>query len=224
MEINSVCTLSRNIRLPTTNFFIDSVMKDVLRDMPKIDFSDKTTIDINLKNKPISKKTCIVLDLDNTLIHYIHKTQHQFIAPKNSGLKFFIYDKDSLVFLRPFLYEFLSGLLEIADVGIWTFGTYQYVTKILKHLNIDIKLFKFVYARDYPPNSSIHVTQPFKSLRYIKQKYPGYDSYIIIDDNHQNCYNNPSENIWVRHFSVFKNNMSQDTTLQQLYTLFKKNN
>jgi hypothetical protein len=182
-------------------------------------FTLKTILDVD-KTPKIDKTTCVVLDLDNTIVHCIENIQKNKVSVNNGSLsKIQSYEDNCIIYLRPYLYIFITNLLKRSNVGIWTFGTYSYALKVLSLLNIDKDLFVFVYARDYPPNN---VSVAYKDIGLIKKNFPQFSSYFIIDDNINNCIINPCENIWIKHFNVFDANAVNDTDLLDILTVLCK--
>lgn len=71
-----------------------------------------------IKNSELTKKYCLVLDLDETLIHYK-------VDPSNSD------DGDMLI--RPYMFEFLNGLEKYYELILFTAGTEE-VSKSIKYI------------------------------------------------------------------------------------------
>lgn len=80
----------------------------------------------------------IILDLDETLIHTIYTGlsdtmySEDIVDHLKSQLDWFGY-KDSVVFARPYLKEFLAFLFQHFNVGVMTLGTKNYAKRIVKH-------------------------------------------------------------------------------------------
>jgi len=85
------------------------------------------------------KDIMIVLDLDETLLHTIHKSQyHSKLDTTNIHFKVMDDDKDDddpyIVFVRPHLYEFLDYIFKHFKVCIWTAASKDYALWIIKNI------------------------------------------------------------------------------------------
>lgn len=186
---------------------------------PPVAKTPVTTPVVTSQSSKIStdKKTCIILDLDNTLLHTLNNSH--IIPDENKNIKKCKLDENLIVYARPYLNFFIETLCKNYDVGIWTFGTYDYACLVLQSLGINILKFKFIYARDYPPCNVVYNT---KDLKSIKKLYPEYEQYILVDDNKENCSTNVNECIWVNFFDVQQSRASTDNTLLKLANMFTK--
>ena len=78
-----------------------------------------------------TNKTCIILDVDNTLVHTINKSETSHL--KNVQNINMIKMGELSICTRPYLYDFLNIICNNPkyDIGLWSFGTIYYI-KIIK--------------------------------------------------------------------------------------------
>ena len=110
----------------------------------------------------------LVLDLDETLIHYKIEMSPNFEKPKKN-----------ILILRPDLITFLKEMKKIYELVLFSYATYEYIEKILKIIESKEKFFDYILDRR-------HIT--YENGSYIKNiSLIGRElkNIIIIDDNPQ---------------------------------------
>ena len=159
----------------------------------------------------------ILLDIDNTLIHTLHKDTisekwltyfDHYILSKESGImnENLQTGEGNIVFLRPGLKEFLNYLFNRPDtqVGIFTAGSANYAEELINSVFLPLieKKEKCIF---FPVLSLSHFddckykTGGFKDLAYVCDKFPELglkkEEMLIIDDlilvkmtNEEQCY------------------------------------
>jgi hypothetical protein len=136
----------------------------------------------------------VVLDLDNTLIHSVTKDVAECIH-KPADLIF----SDIYVYFRPYLAAFLNELKsKFNRIGIWSFGTDDYVNKIASVLGIE---FEFIYSINNPPPGKQPNDFSCKELIYIEQNHM-CNAAFMIDDRPINGSKNIEKFINIRPFYI----------------------
>ena len=125
----------------------------------------------------------LVLDLDETLIHY--KTDY---SQKWDNLK------QNMIILRPDLIYFLKEMKKIYELVLFSYATYDYIDKILKIVESKEKFFEYILDRR-------HIT--YENGSYIKNlSLIGRDlkNVIIIDDKPQAFKMHKENGIFIKPF------------------------
>ncbi|KAK1385813.1 RNA polymerase II C-terminal domain phosphatase-like [Heracleum sosnowskyi] len=109
----------------------------------QITYND-TTRNIELQNLRNRKKLCLVLDLDQTLLHTksVHKlTLQEYIGLKTSSQKdvhrWKFKGLEKVTKLRPFVREFLEEASKLFDLYIYTNGNRDYAMRMVGFLDPD---------------------------------------------------------------------------------------
>lgn len=155
-------------------------------------------------------KKNIVLDLDNTLVSTVSKTEMlKILAPEEVQkipLHFITYDNDMLIYIRPYLQEFLDFLFENYNVSIFTASESNYAYYIIKSLILDDKPNrKLDFIMTFPHyQNCLDIYIKHKYIGYITSKYPLYteETTRIIDDNPVVWYSNPNNTIRANPFDL----------------------
>ena len=134
---------------------------------------------------PIKKpyKYTLVLDLDETLIHY--KTD---IMQNNDK------QNKNILILRPNLLLFLKEMKQLYELVLFSYATYEYIEKILKIIESKEKYFNYILDRR-------HIT--YENGSYVKNlSLIGRDlkNVIIIDDKPQAFKMNTENGIFIKPF------------------------
>jgi TFIIF-interacting CTD phosphatase-like protein len=137
------------------------------------------------------KKTLLVLDLDESLLHSIKDDEEGYGSTK---MEYIDMGKYFRVHFRPYYRVLLQFLFKHYDVAIWSAGTEQYVDFIVKRLEkVTRKKFKFVWSVDMC-EKSLKKYRVTKALELLKE----YPNVIIVDDNPEIKEKYPKQTIAVR--------------------------
>ena len=119
-------------------------------------------------------KYTLILDMDETLIHY------------------FFTHVNGMFFVRPFCFNFLRELNEIYEIVTFTAGTKEYADNILNILDIDNNIIKY---RLYRQHTTILGCSIYKDLSKIGRDL---SRVIIIDNLRENFRMQPNNGIFVK--------------------------
>ena len=138
----------------------------------------------NTTQRKMARKSVLVLDIDETLVHSIpNGTRGDFTVTLNGD------PTQYQVHVRPGAKSFLKKMLSLSqflDVGVWTAATLVYATRILDQLLPEWRTkLSFLKTRTHCttlPNGSL-----VKDLRRIRD----WSDVLLLDDNPLNCrFNN----------------------------------
>ena len=154
---------------------------------------------------PIKKpyKYTLVLDLDETLIHY--KTELMQNNDKQNK---------SILILRPNLILFLKEMKQMYELVLFSYATYEYIDKILKIIESKEKFFSYILDRR-------HIT--YENGSYVKNlSLIGRDlkNVIIIDDKPQAFKMNPENGIFIKPF--YGDCLNNKNILKNLMNILKE--
>ena len=176
-------------KISFNSFLNDNNIKSINCPKPLKVNQNKNLIQKNEKTSsylpPIKKpyKYTLVLDLDETLIHY--KTELMQNADKQNK---------NILILRPNLLLFLKEMKQIYELVLFSYATYEYIEKILKIIESKEKFFNYILDRR-------HIT--YENGSYVKNlSLIGRDlkNVIIIDDKPQAFKMNPENGIFIKPF------------------------
>jgi Dullard-like phosphatase family protein len=119
-------------------------------------------------------KYTLVLDMDETLIHY------------------FFTHINGMFFVRPFCFDFLRELNEIYEIVTFTAGTKEYADNILNILDIDNNIIKY---RLYRQHTTILGCSIYKDLSKLGRDL---SRVIIIDNLKENFKMQPNNGIFIK--------------------------
>jgi Dullard-like phosphatase family protein len=168
--------------------------------------NENNKIDISIpyiKNPPL-KKYSLVLDLDETLIHF---------SIKNS--------KEGELYLRPYLTDFLLSVSEIYEIIIFTAGMKDYANLVLNIIEKKIgrKIFDYRLFREHTiiDESQNHIKDLSKIGRDLK-------NILIVDNIAENFLYQPENGILISSFFKDKNSnfKKKDKCLLELKNLLIK--
>ena len=151
-------------------------------------------------------KKNIVLDLDNTLLCTILRTQ--ISKEEQIPLNFITYhdNDDMIIYPRPHLQEFLDFLFENYNVSIFTAAESNYAYYVINNLILaDKPNRKLDFIMTFPHyQNCLDLYMKHKYIGYITSKYPSYteETTRIIDDNPVVWYSNPNNTIRAESFDV----------------------
>ena len=164
--------------------------------------------------KSIMDKICLVLDIDETLLHY----QPKEYLPDVFEYEYGILENDDRLVYRPGLKEFIDYVNSTNGriiLGIWTYGTKNYadiiVEKIQNKYNNGEKLFQFVYSRE-----DMNPGMLDKELEFIIEKHPELEinkqNTFLIDNRPANIYHrkNINNGIIVESFEGVNKDINKD--------------
>ena len=148
----------------------------------------------NKSNKPYT----LVLDLDETLIHFKSN-------PNN--------ESSGKIMIRPFLYDFLKNIKKDFELIIFTAATQDYADPIINAIEKDEKYFDY---RLYRIHTTIIDNDFVKDLSKLGRDL---NRTIIVDNMKQNYKNQPNNGITIR---PFWGKDAEDTALVDLLDILKK--
>ena len=189
------------------NFFLkrkESVKKQILENAFNNNFGCKTEkrtnkiIENKIDNYLLPKiknnyKYTLVLDLDETLI----------CIKRNTNNKIKINQKNNLItlILRPGLLDFLHKMKKLYELILFSFGTSEYVSPIIKNIEKNEQFFEHILYREhvtYDDNGNI-----FKNLNLLNRDVKNI---LIVDDNYKNFKYHKSNGICIKPFYGDSNN------------------
>ena len=165
--------------------------------------------------KKSSFNSCIVLDIDETLIH----TKHMTTVPndkfkKQSDISFKLHDVYYYIHIRPHAKEFLQKVFENFDhVCIWTAAEKSYAKKIISKVMTpeqENKLLEF-WSRKNCVIKDGNYTKPLTKL-FKKHSFLNAKNTVLVDNNELITSLNKGISINVSDFTGDKN----DKTLLKL--------
>ena len=151
-----------------------------------------------LQKKSNNKKYTLVLDLDETLIHFKPN-------PNN--------ESSGKIMIRPFLYDFLRSIKKYYELIIFTAATEDYANPIINAIEKDEKFFDY---RLYRVHTTIVDNDFVKDLSKLGRDL---NRTIIVDNMKQNYKNQPENGITIR---PFWGKDVEDTALVDLLDILKK--
>ena len=119
-------------------------------------------------------KYTLVLDMDETLIHY------------------FFTHISGMFFVRPYCFEFLKELNELYEIVTFTAGTKDYADNILNILDIDNNIIKYRLYRQHTTILGLNVYKDLSKLGRDLSKV------IIIDNLKENFKMQPNNGIYIK--------------------------
>ena len=189
------------------NFFLkrkENVKKQMLENTYNNNFGCKTEkrtkkiIENKIENHLLPKiknnyKYTLVLDLDETLI----------CIKRNNNNKIKINPKNNLItlILRPGLLDFLHKMKKLYELVLFSFGTNEYVSPIIKNIEKNEQFFEHILYREhvtYDDNGNI-----FKNLNLLNRDVKNI---LIVDDNYKNFKYHKSNGICIKPFYGDSNN------------------
>ena len=157
-----------------------------------------TNVKYPFLEKKKKKKYTLVLDLDETLIHFKPN-------PNN--------DSSGKIMIRPFLYDFLRSVKKYYELIIFTAATEDYANPIINAIEKDEKFFEH---RLYRMHTTIIDNDFVKDLSKLGRDL---NRTIIVDNMKQNYKNQPDNGITIR---PFWGKDVEDTALVDLLDILKK--
>lgn len=161
-----------------------------------------------LKNKS-SFNSCIVLDIDETLIH----TKHTTTSPndslkKQSDIHFKLQDVYYYIMIRPYVFVFLDSVFKNFDhVCIWTAAEKVYAKKIISKIMTPLQqnsLLEFWSRKNCVVNNQGVYTKPLERL-FKKHTFLNSKNTVLVDNNKTLTDLNKNMSINVPDFTGLKN-------------------
>ena len=184
------------------------------------------------------KKYNIILDLDNTIISSLDPKEFKNYKNNCGGLRYSQMKNYFYIFHRPYLQEFLDYLFENFNVSVWTAGTKDYCTFIVKHIILNPQPYEddstpanrpervlklILHSKNCDQSEYLYQTPTPKDLRYI-YNFPGYNenNTFIIDDLQEVKDINKNNVIQIKYFDAKSVDCNKDTDLKKIKKKLKK--
>ena len=181
-KINKISYLFNNINLTTINninefadseIFMTNIIVDLKYYSSISSKNTKSDLDIPYIKEPSTKDYTLVLDLDETLIHFS-------VNAENEGHLFF----------RPYLFHFLNSVSEFYELIIFTAGLKEYAKIVLDLIECRMgkKIFDYRLYREHtePNDEGVYIKDLSKIGRNLQK--------MIIVDNTKDNYELQKEN------------------------------
>ena len=176
------------------------------------------------------RKTIIVLDLDETLIHSMTTKEREAYNKTINFTSHEMIGSDYIIYERPGLQEFLDFLFKNFTVCVWTAASKDYASFIVNNIVLngrkDRKLDWFFFDYHCDISRKISNTKSTKDLDVLCDifKLQGYTktNTVIIDDN-TNVYNaQTGKCINIKEFKIASSDSEKDDQLKKLIPLLKQ--
>ena len=151
-------------------------------------------------------KYSLVLDLDETLISIKRDSNNNIKMNKNNLIP---------LILRPGLVDFLHKMKQIFELILFSSGTSEYVTPIIKHIEKKEKFFEHILYRQhvtYEENGNF-----FKNLNLLNRNVKNI---LIVDNVFENFKNHKSNGICIKPF--YGDAINDKNTLKVLGNILHK--
>jgi TFIIF-interacting CTD phosphatase-like protein len=174
----------------------------------------KIIIFVNLNKKSfylIMKTKNIVLDLDNTLICTVSQKQMLKLLENEEKLvplQYINYNfqEEAIIYLRPYLQDFLDHVFANYNVSIFTAGSSEYAYYVIQNIILNDNLNRHIdFIMSFPHyKNCFEITGKYKSIDYITSKIPNYTKHNtrILDDSPRVFESNPNITIKAEPFDV----------------------
>jgi len=192
---------------------------------------------------PDCNKLNVILDIDETLVYFIHKKywKHSWdLLSDEEKAKYTVRPNNSGVFIvRPHLNTFLSFLFKHCNVSLWTLSDQEYaegVAKMFVHNGSPRRKLQHILNGDEHAELAADLHGNNKDLNWLWY-HAGYDCFaecntILIDDLPNNSLNpsNRQNSITINPFALFGEvkdrskpylDVSEDDTLLKIIELLK---
>ena len=168
------------------------------------------------------KNTNIILDIDNTLVHAVHKCLQAKTIVKGNYEQYV--DDNFVIYYRPNLQKFLNYVFKYYNVAIWSAGSKEYVEYITEKVITDYdknRKLDFVFSWEECKDSmNIYNDTCFKNLKYIWNndslpvfRYYNTHNTILIDDLFHTFITQQKNTIWAEYFDVTLASANSDNYL-----------
>jgi hypothetical protein len=184
----------------------------------------------------INPKLCIIFDIDETMVQYLHDPEsinkwkkYQERYPNKIEAE----ETDEYVLLfRPGLRDFIHFTkLNKIDIAIWTYGNESYSkfieNEITSYVELDKSPFTFVYSNT-EITEDLKKNMEIKDLRRVYRAFPGKytaTNTILVDNRAANIFHesNRENGILVESFDITaKYRVDKDTMFQNIKRICEK--
>lgn len=167
-------------------------------------------------------KKNIILDLDNTLISAISKSEEtKKTKLKLKGIPYVSMHGIYKIYERPKLQEFLDFIFENFNVSVWTAASTSYALFIIKNFIYVKKNRKLDYIfTSYHCKQSKEKNKILKDLSLIISDKKKLKNYFLIDDDYEVCKAQPENSFCIKKFDVLKS--IKDHELKKMKKTLKK--
>ena len=194
-----------------SNLYFDLINKEIREKKQNLKINKISDNQISKKDIDKNKKL-LLLDLDETLIHSEYKFSYNNKISNSDKIKEKCIYKEihfkegesefqMIIFIRPFLNDFLENMNSYFDLGIFTAALKNYAEAALKIIDPSEKFFKFKFFRD----SCININDKI----YIKDLsiIDNYDlkNIILVDNSLYSFLNNLNNGVLVNSFYYDEN-------------------
>lgn len=147
----------------------------------------------------MKKDKLLILDLDECLIHSVHKTelnQMSYDFYKNS---FDVFDGVFRTMKRPHLEEFLKYVFTNFNVAVWTAASADYASEILEIIGVNKEDLAFFYSEknctpkySYGDGWGMGHFLSYKKISKLRKRGWDINKILMIDDKPEliDCYGN----------------------------------
>jgi CTD small phosphatase-like protein 2 len=137
-----------------------------------------------------------VLDLDETLIHFVHSQEENGDQEAEEAED--EEDNDFFYMVRPFCNKFLSELSKYYEIVIFTAAMQDYADWIVDGIdhrcNIKHRLYRQHCKREAPPQTEGEIEQGFQSVKDLRLLGRDIKKTIIIDNLRENFWSTCPDN------------------------------
>jgi TFIIF-interacting CTD phosphatase-like protein len=186
----------------------------------------------------MSCKLNVILDLDNTLISSLDPKEFKTHKNNCRGLKYTQMKNYFYIFHRPYLQEFLDYLFDNFNVSVWTAGTKDYGTFIVKHIILNPQPYEddsvpknrpervlklILHSKNCDQSEYLYKTPTPKDLRYI-YNFPGFNenNTFIVDDLQEVKDVNKNNVIQIKYFDAKNSQCVNDNELKNIIKKLNK--
>ena len=137
----------------------------------------------------MKKDKLLILDLDECLIHSVHKTQVSEMSYNFYKNSFDVLDEMYRTMKRPHLEDFLNYAFDNFNVAVWTAAGADYASEILKNIGINEADLAFFYSEknctpkyDYGDGWGMGHYIYYKNISKLKKRGFDMEKILMIDD------------------------------------------
>jgi carboxy-terminal domain RNA polymerase II polypeptide A small phosphatase len=137
----------------------------------------------------MKKYKLLILDLDECLIHSVHKTQVSEMSFEFYKNSFDILGGIYRTMKRPHLEEFLNYTFNNFNIAVWTAAGADYTSDVLKNIGINEADLAFFYSEknctpkyDYEDDRGMSSVIYYKNISKLKKRGFDMEKVLIIDD------------------------------------------
>jgi hypothetical protein len=167
-------------------------------------------------------KKNIILDLDNTLISAISKSEETKKSKLNlKDIPYVNMYGIYKIYERPELQEFLDFIFKNFNVSVWTAASTYYALFVIKNFIYAKKNRKLDYIfTSYHCKQSKKKNKILKDLSFIVTDKKKLKNYFLIDDDDEVCKAQPKNSFCIKKFDVLDS--IEDNELKKMKKTLKK--